>query len=477
MWPRDHIVLTPAEMAQADAAAIAGGVHGFTLMRAAGRAVARAVLRRFRPCPVAVLCGPGNNGGDGFVVAAYMAERGWPVRVALLGEVGQLRGDAALAAALWRGPVVPLSPAVLEGAGLVIDSLFGAGLSRPIDGAAAEVLAAASGLPIVAVDLPSGVSGLTGEVLGPAPQAALTVTFFRLKPGHLLLPGRLLCGETVLADIGIPASVLDAIGPRTARNGPGLWAGALPARAAADSKYSHGHLTILGGAAMTGAARLAAAAARRAGAGLVTIAAADEASAAIYRAAEPGVIVSDATLEALLADPRRQAWLIGPGLGQGERTDQALATLTAAGVSVVADADALTACRGAPAQLRGAALLTPHAGEFARVFGPIGPDKPAAARRAAVETGAVVLLKGADTVIAAPDGRVVIDANAPPDLATAGTGDVLAGTAAGLIAQGMPAFEAAAAAAWALGEAAREAGPGLIAEDLPPLLPRAFAAL
>jgi hydroxyethylthiazole kinase-like uncharacterized protein yjeF len=477
MWPSDHIVLTPAEMARADAAAIAGGVDGLTLMQAAGRAVARAVLRRFRPCPVAVLCGPGNNGGDGFVVAVYLAERGWPVRVSLLGEVRQLRGDAALAAALWRGPVLPLSPTVLEGAGLVIDSLFGAGLSRPIDGEAAEVLAAASGLPIVAVDLPSGVSGLTGEVLGPAPQAVLTVTFFRLKPGHLLLPGRLLCGETVLAEIGIPASVLDSIGPRTARNGPGLWARALPARAAADSKYSRGHLTILGGAAMTGAARLAAAAARRAGTGLVTIAAADAASAAIYRAAEPGVIVSEATLEALLADHRRQAWLIGPGLGQGERTDQALATLTAAGVAVVADADALTACRGAPTRLRGAALITPHAGEFSRVFGPIGPDKPAAARRAAAETGAVVLLKGADTVIAAPDGRVVIDANAPPDLATAGTGDVLAGTAAGLIAQGMPAFEAAAAAAWALGEAARAAGPGLIAEDLPPLLPRALAAL
>jgi hydroxyethylthiazole kinase-like uncharacterized protein yjeF len=228
---------------------------------------------------------------------------------------------------------------------------------------------------------------------------------------------------------------------------------------------------------MTGAARLAAASARRVGAGLVTIAAGDAASAAAYRAGDAGVIVSEASIDALLADGRRNAWLVGPGLGQGARTERALALLLASGRLVVVDADGITACAGAPDRLRGAALLTPHAGEFARVFGPVGPDKPAAARRAAASTGAVVLLKGADTVIAAPDGRVAIDAGAPPDLATAGTGDVLAGAAAGLIAQGMDAFAAAAAAAWALGAAARSAPPGLIAEDLAPLLPRVLAAL
>jgi NAD(P)H-hydrate epimerase len=477
MWSVDHIVLTPAEMAGADAAAMAGGIAGFTLMRAAGRAVAREILRRFRPCPVAVLCGPGNNGGDGFVIATYLSEVGWPVRVALLGEREALRGDAALAARLWPGPVETLRPAVLDRAGLVVDSLFGAGLARPVTGAAAEVLGAARGVPIVAVDLPSGVSGLTGEVLGTAPQAALTVTFFRLKPGHLLLPGRGLCGETVVADIGIPAGVLDSLAPRAFRNAPQLWRAALPRRGLGDSKYTRGHLTIVGGTAMTGAARLSAAAARRVGAGLASIAAGDAASAAIYRGAEPGVLVTEAPIDALLADPRRNAWLVGPGLGQGERTEAAVAALMAAGAAVVVDADGLSACAGQPERLRGAALLTPHAGEFARVFGPVGPDKPEAARQAAAVTGAVVLLKGADTVIAHPDGRVVIDAGAPPDLATAGTGDVLAGAAAGLIAQGMGAFEAAAAAAWALGEAARAAGPRLIAEDLPPLLPRALAAL
>lgn len=477
MWPDDHIVLTPAEMAAADRATIAAGVPGFTLMRNAGRAVARAVAARFRPCRVTVLCGPGNNGGDGFVAASELAARGWPVRLALLGAPAGLAGDAAAAASLWTGPVLPLSPAALEGAGLVIDAVFGAGLARPVSGVAAETLAATASLPVVAVDLPSGVCGLTGAVLGIAPRATLTVTFFRLKPGHLLLPGRLQCGETAVAEIGIPASVLHAIAPRAWRNGPALWRAALPRRAATDTKYTRGHLTIVGGTAMTGAARLAAASARRVGAGLVTIAAADAASAAVYRSAEPGVIVTEARLETLLEDARRTVWLVGPGLGQGERTARALVTLLAAGRTVIADADALTACAGAPARLRGTALITPHAGEFARVFGPVGADKPAAARHAASETGAVVLLKGADTVIAAPDGRVVIDADAPPDLATAGSGDVLAGAAAGLIAQGMPPLEAAAAAAWALGAAARAAGPGLIAEDLPPLLPRALAAL
>jgi hydroxyethylthiazole kinase-like uncharacterized protein yjeF len=477
MWPNDHIVLTPAEMAAADRAAIAAGISGFTLMRNAGRAVARAIQRRFRPCRVAVLCGPGNNGGDGFVAAAELARCGWPVRVALLGDRAALRGDAALATALWDGPVVPLAPDALEGAALVVDALFGAGLARPVEGEAAATLAATAGLPVVAVDLPSGVSGLTGEVLGTAPLASLTVSFFRLKPGHLLLPGRLHCGETLMAEIGLPASVLETVSPRAWRNAPALWREALPRHAATDSKYSRGHLTVVGGTAMTGAARLAAAAARRVGAGLVTIAAADQASASVYRAAEPGVIVSEATLENLLEDKRRKVWLLGPGLGQGARTDAALAALLRSGRAVVVDADGITACAGAPARLRGAVLLTPHAGEFARVFGPVGPDKPAAARRASSETGAVVLLKGADTVIAAPDGRVVIDAGAPPDLATAGTGDVLAGAAAGLIAQGMEPFSAASAAAWALGAAARAAPPGLIAEDLPPLLPRVLAAL
>jgi hydroxyethylthiazole kinase-like uncharacterized protein yjeF len=439
-------LLTPAEMAQADAGC---GVPVADLMQAAGRAVARAVCARFRPCRTLVLCGPGNNGGDGLVAARLLAQWGWPITVARPGEPAFTPAEAARSA-------------------LVIDALFGAGLSRELSPEYAEVLRAAPRL--VAVDVPSGLDGATGQVRGFAPQAVLTVTFFRRKPGHLLLPGRELCGELVLADIGMPAAVLDQVRPTTFRNTPALWT--LPGLDAEAHKYTRGHLTILGGAEMTGAARLAAMAARRAGAGLVTIA--PQGSAATYRAGDPGVMVSQAPLSDLLADKRRAAWLCGPGLG--DAAGASLATLLAAGRIVVADADALSACAGHPEKLCGAAVLTPHDGEFARVFGPLGPDRLAAARAAAARTGAVVVLKGAATVIAAPDGRAAINDNAPPWLATAGSGDVLGGIVAALLTQKMPPWQAASAAVWLHGRAGQIAGPGLIAEDLPACLPSAIAA-
>jgi hydroxyethylthiazole kinase-like uncharacterized protein yjeF len=459
-------------MARADALAIAGGIPGPWLMQAAGRAVARAALRRFRPGRTLVLAGPGNNGGDGYVAARLLEQAGWPVAVAALAPP-RPGSDAALAAAAWRGPMAPFTPAEAGRATLVIDAVFGAGLARDLDGIAAETLAAVRA-PLLAVDVPSGLDGATGQIHGFAPQAALTVTFFRLKPGHLLLPGRALCGETLLADIGLPASVLPGTGTRAWRNAPGLWR--LPAPGAAAHKYSRGHVTILGGAAMTGAARLAAGAAHRAGAGLVTIAAPDAASAALYRAGDPGTIVTESMPAALLEDARRQVWLLGPGLPPEPATRAVLRLVIDAGRQVVADAGALMACAGAPDSLAGATVLTPHAGEFARVFGEPGPDRPAAARAAAARTGAVVLLKGADTTIAAPDGRLAINAHAPPWLATGGTGDVLAGIIAALLGQGMPAFEAACAAAWLQGEAAFRHGPGLVAADLITLLPDALRA-
>jgi hydroxyethylthiazole kinase-like uncharacterized protein yjeF len=468
--PKHLDLLTPEEMGRADALAIARGIPGIRLVEAAGRAVARAALHRFRPVRTLVLAGPGNNGGDGYVAARRLEQAGWPVAVAALAPP-RPGSDAALAAGAWRGPMASFSPADAARAGLVIDAVFGAGLTRDVDGVVAETLAAIRA-PVLAVDVPSGLDGGTGQPRGVAPQARLTVTFFRLKPGHLLLPGRMLCGETILADIGLPDAVLAEVAPRAFHNAPGPWR---PPTFGPDShKYSRGHLTILGGGQMTGAARLAAGAAHRAGAGLVTIAAPDAAAAALYRAGDPGTIVSEAGLDSLLADERRHAWLIGPGLPAEAATGVALRRLIEAGRQVVADAGALTACAGAPAALAGAAVLTPHAGEFARVFGPVGPDRLAAARAAAAATGAVVLLKGADTVIAAPDGRAAINDNAPPSLATGGTGDVLAGTIAALLAQGMPPFEAACCAAWAQGEAARRYGPGLIAEDLITLLPRAL---
>lgn len=447
-------LLTPAEMALADADAVSGGTPVAVLMERAGWAVAQAVRARYRPCPVLVLCGPGNNGGDGYVAARLLAHAGWPVAVAALAPP---RGDATEAATRWRGPTVPFAAAAAARAALVLDAVFGAGLARPLDPAVSAVLAAAP--RIVAVDVPSGLDGTTGATRGTVAAAELTVTFHRRKPGHLLLPGRTLCGELVLAEIGIPPGV-PAV--RAWRNTPALWT--LPARSPADHKYTRGHVTVLGGAAMTGAARLAAGAARRVGAGMLTIAA-PEAAAAVYRAGDPGLLVDTAPLPALLQDARRTVWLCGPGLGL-HAARAALPQLLRSGRQVVVDADALTACAGMPEALRGATVLTPHGGEFARVFGSPGADRVAAVRAAAAVTGAVVLLKGADTIVAAPDGRVAINDSAPPWLATAGTGDVLAGAIAGLLAQGMPAWNAACAAVWLHGQAALRATPGLIAEDL-----------
>lgn len=487
-WRR-HALLSPTEMGEADRLTIAGGTAGITLMENAGRAVADAVARRWPSRPVLVLCGPGNNGGDGFVAARILAERGWPVRLALLGERGALKGDAAIAAAGWTGPVEPLGPASLGDARLVIDALFGAGLARPLEGTPHDVIAALNegGVPVVAVDVPSGVDGASGEVRGIAPRAVLTVTFFRRKPGHLLLPGRALCGAVVVAPIGIPAAVLDRVGPAAAANHPDCWRHLFPWPQAEAHKYTRGYALVVGGAVMTGAARLAARAAARLGAGLVTVAS-PEAAFPVYAAALTGVIVQPAgtrdAFQALLADRRRNAALIGPGAGVGPETrDRALALL-AAGKRTVLDADALTVFADDPPTLfrairsagGGPPVLTPHEGEFARLFDQTG-SKLERARRAAALSGAVVLLKGNDTVIASPDGRAAISENAPAELATAGSGDVLAGMVLALLAQGMPAFEAAAAAVWLHAAAARRHGPGLVAEDLVENIPGALTAL
>jgi hydroxyethylthiazole kinase-like uncharacterized protein yjeF len=441
-------------------------------MAAAGRAVARAAMRRFRPCRTLVLAGPGNNGGDGYVAARLLEQAGWPVAVAAPAPP-RPGSDAAGAAARWRGPMARFAPETAARAGLVIDAVFGAGLARPVEGMVAATLAAAGG-PVLAIDTPSGVDGATGQVLGYAPQAAASVTFFRLKPGHLLLPGRGLCGDLELADIGLPDAVLAGIASRCWRNAPGLWR--LPEAGPAAHKYARGHVTVVAGAAMTGAARLAAAGARRGGAGLLSVVAPDRATGDVLRAGAPGVIVTEAPLADLLGDARRTAWVVGPGLPPVPATLDAVRAVVAAGRLVVADAGALVAAEGCPEALAGCAVLTPHAGEFTRVFGPVGGDRPAAARRAAALTGAVVLLKGPDTVIAAPDGRVAINDHASAALATGGTGDVLAGLIAALLAGGLAPFEAAAAGAWLHGEAGLRCGEGLLAEDLAARLPAAMAA-
>ncbi|MGF1641020.1 MAG: NAD(P)H-hydrate dehydratase [Rhodospirillales bacterium] len=481
----EDALLTVEEMYRADAAAMRAGIPGVTLMEAAGTAIAREIRRRWRPRRLAVLCGPGNNGGDGFVVARLLAAQGWPVRLGLLGTVADLKGDAAVNAGRWRGDVRPLDPSLLAGDPLVVDALFGAGLTRPPDGIAARTIEEIDrrGLDCVAVDVPSGVLGDSGAVLGTAPRCRLTVTFFRAKPGHLLLPGRDLCGELVVADIGIPDRVLGEIAPAAFVNRPPLWRERLPRPRPGGNKYDRGHALIMGGAEMTGAGRLAADAARRIGAGLVTVAA-PPAAVAIYAAGRPGTIVAtvadDGAFAAVLADSRKNAVLIGPGAGVSGATRARVLAALATGRACVLDADALTVFRDDPrrlfAAIAGPCLLTPHEGEFARLFAAEG-DKLSRARRAARESGATVLLKGADTVVAAPDGRAAINADAPPHLATAGSGDVLAGMALGLLAQGMAPFEAGCAAAWLHGRAAAAFGPGLIAEDLIEELPATLGRL
>lgn len=509
-----HELLTAAEMGRADNLAVAAGVPGLALMEAAGRAVADvAAAIAGRGAAVAIACGPGNNGGDGFVAARLLREQGYRVRVGLLGARERLSGDAAVMADRWNGGIEPLQPATLSGADLIIDAMFGAGLSRPLEGMAAEVVAAinASGKPVVAVDVPSGLDGTTGIAGGPVVQATRTVTFFRRKPGHVLLPGRLLCGEVVLADIGIPKEVLREVAPRTFVNGPSLWRQVFPVPSLDAHKYTRGHAVVVSGPAeSTGAARLGARGALRVGAGLVTLVgsgAATAINATHSTAVMVRAIASDSALTEFLGDRRRNAVLIGPGAGVAAATAASVLTVLGSAAAAVLDADALTSfvLDEADAPVKAAGLgfvvrsadpepvkdglfqaikarqapvvLTPHEGEFKRLFGELGGSKLDRARAAADASGAVVVLKGPDTVIAAPDSRAAINDNAPPWLATAGSGDVLAGFVTGLLAQQMPAFEAACAGVWLHGASAARFGVGLIAEDLPEQLPAELASL
>ena len=513
-------LLSTTEMGEADRLAVEAGVPSLDLMEHAGAAVADAAGRMVSiGARIVVLAGPGNNGGDGFVAARRLAEQGYRVRLALLGDRNALKGDAALMAARWHDTCEAVAAAAIHDCDLIIDGLFGAGLSRAIAGSAAEAIAAvnSSSIPVLAIDVPSGLDGTSGAPTGPVITAARTITFFRRKPGHLLLPGRRLCGEVTLADIGIPADVLGSVAPRTFANGPALWQAAWPALQPDSHKYVRGHsIAVSGPAESTGAIRLAARGALRMGAGLVTIAsprAAFPVNATHLSAIMLTPFDVPEGLAGVLADKRRNAVLIGPGCGVGPATGRMVEIALASGAACVLDADALTSFAAAPADdaapvaTAGASfgylpssgsvapitpvrlfdairarperptVLTPHDGEFQRLFGDIPGSRLDRARRAAARCGAVVVLKGADTCIAAPDGRAAINDNAPAWLATAGSGDVLAGYITGLLAQGMPTFEAAAAAVWLHGACADRIGPGLIAEDLAEALPGVLRGL
>jgi hydroxyethylthiazole kinase-like uncharacterized protein yjeF len=489
-------VLTTTEMERADRLTITAGTPGFALMMSAGQAVAEAAMDLVEEGPIVVVAGRGNNGGDGFVAAAELAARGRDVSIILLCERDSLQGDAALAARGWKYPVLPFNPQAIGKPALIIDALFGAGLNRPIKGDPLEMIEAvnANGAPVLSVDLPSGISGTSGAVMGAAINAVETVTFFRRKPAHLLMPGRKHCGRVRVADIGIDPRVLAEIRPQTFENVPQSWQPFFPVPQIDGHKYARGHTIVLSGElASTGAARLAARGALRAGAGLVTVASPRDALA-VNAAALTAVMVRpvDTPVEfaEMLSDRRLNSVVIGPGAGVSDRTRDLVHTALLAKRGLVLDADALTSFAEAPERLfesikaaeGGQVVLTPHEGEFPRLFSDIsnkhpGRSKLERVRDAAERSGAVVLLKGPDTVVASPDGRASIASNAPPWLATAGAGDVLSGMIAGMLAQGVPAFEAASIGIWLHGEAAGEAGPGLIAEDLPEVLPAVFRRL
>ncbi|MBO6901859.1 MAG: NAD(P)H-hydrate dehydratase [Rhizobiaceae bacterium] len=486
----EYVLLTPDEMASADR--MADNVGPFNLRRLmenAGAAVAREALRLYpRAEAFDILCGPGNNGGDGYVAARILAETGMPVTVWAHGTPRD-GTEAADAANGWTGGTRPLAKFRPRREALIIDALFGAGLSRPLDGVAASTarICGEAQLPVLAVDLPSGVSGADGTVAGVALSAERTVTFMARKPGHLLYPGRDLCGETIVADIGIPASVISECAGATFANGPGLWLGAFPALSTDTHKYARGHVAVCaGGLASGGAARLAASAAARAGAGAVTVlspAGALQVNAMHLTSIMLARVEAAEELVSFAAERKVRSLVIGPGFGVGGKAREFVRRFLAKaddGRTLIVDADAITsfmdepetlfaACRASKAQ----AVLTPHAGEFGRLFPDLAamPSKLERARQAARRSHAVVVLKGPDTVIASPDGRAAINENGTPLLATAGSGDVLAGIIAGLTAQGMPAWEASCAAVWLHAEAAREFGPGLIADDLPGALP------
>jgi hydroxyethylthiazole kinase-like uncharacterized protein yjeF len=474
-------ILTVAEMTAADRAAVETGTPSAELMERAGQAVADALTARFPVQNTVVLAGPGNNGGDGYVVARRLAELGWPVRVEALAPPKS--ADAVLARELWRGDTRSLSQR-MDGSELVIDALFGAGLDRPLAGEVARLARALARSPerVIAVDTPSGLSGDTAQPLGgECFEAALTVTFHRRKPAHALQPGRRLCGEVVVADIGL--------GPTSARlfeNGPELWLPRFPWPEVNAYKHARGRVIVVSGEAWsTGAARLAARSALRIGAGLVTLYSPPEA-----------LMVNASHLEAVMLQPfdteqdleaaasRVEAVIIGPAAGVTEATLSNVLAVARTGAALVLDADALSVFRDDPEELFSVLdrddVLTPHAGEFERVFPGVlsgEPEKTSAVRAAAAMAQAVVLLKGPDTVIASPDGRAAVNLNGSPWLATAGSGDVLAGFIGGLVAQGMPSFEATCAAVWIHAACAESFGPGLISEDLPGLAPAVLNGL
>lgn len=475
------MLILPDAVAKIDAACIQSGISGYGLMTSAGLAVSACALQRFPDARrFVVLAGPGNNGGDAYVAARALDEAGAKVGLYQLKPGAASTADATRALAECR--IAPQSvEAYIPAAGdVIIDGIFGAGLAREVPATLVSLIGKVTngGLPVIAIDLPSGIDGRSGRVLGAAFKAAVTVTFMALKPGMLLLPGRDHCGEVEIANIGVPERYVRAHRSEIAINRPNLWAAFVNGHGVAAHKYTRGALVVFSGeASRTGAARLSAEAGLRAGAGLVTIASpksAMEENAAHLTAAMLRQIDDVDDLNEWLTDKRIGTFVLGPGFGVGRKARDF--ALMLADRKLVLDADGITSVMDDPKALSQAfageprLVLTPHEGEFARLFPDITDDvalsKVDKAVAAAKRANAAVIYKGSDTVIAGPDGRAAINTNAPPTLATAGSGDVLAGICGALLAQGYPAYEAACAAVWHHGDAANRAGAGLTAETL-----------
>ncbi|MDI2090390.1 NAD(P)H-hydrate dehydratase [Commensalibacter oyaizuii] len=435
---------TPKQMEKIDQEA-AKTIAASQLMENAGWCVTREILRHYSPCRTIILCGPGNNGGDGYVVARLLAKEGWPVTVMAFGSP-KAGSQADSAAMQWMEKTISPSENDVAQAELVIDAIFGAGLKRDLDPSIVAILKKAKRL--VAIDIPSGVDGATGAIYGYAPHAELTVTFFRAKPGHYLFPGKVHIGKLVIKDIGIPLRVLDCVPISTWLNEPGLWH--LPVSAVDDYKYRRGVVSIIGGAKVTGAARLSALSALNSGAGLVCIFPTRQ-DTTIYSLSSPCLMIDHHDLETVLHDQRRQVWVCGPGLTENEVKEN-LPQLLASKRHVVADAGAFLP--GQSHLLKGVSIMTPHIGEFTRVFGTVESNRIQKVQQVAKDMECVVVLKGPDTIIAGPDGRVAINQHASSRLATAGSGDVLSGVIATFLAAGMKPWEAACAGVWVHGQAA-----------------------
>ena len=469
-------ILTTAEMKKAEDAAITAGTSATQLMENAGFAVAQEIMNCLEPCETLVLCGPGNNGGDGFIIAHHLKKNGWPVRVACKAKKTELKGSVAQAAKKWDGAIESLNSNLsVHQTKLVVDAIYGTGFNGQIDPETLTLFdkIRTRKIGVVAVDLPSGVDAATGSVAHGTLQAQLTVTFGRKKIAHVLHTSKFMCGRIIVSHIGVADADIESVHPTFFENHPALWLKDYPLPTPASHKYARGYVMVYGGDDRPGAAILAAEAAQRTGAGVVSFAVSSE-KLAVYQTARASIMADafsdEEDFKALLRDERKTALVIGCGAGANERLENAVLAALPFNKAVVLDGDVFTAFKGKTENLFKSLtpkhILTPHEGEFERLFPDLDGDKLSRARVAAKKCGAIVVLKGADTIIAAPDGTAIIQHDSPATLATAGSGDVLAGLIGGFASQGMTPFMAAAAGVWLHAEAARKHGLGLTAEDI-----------